>query len=161
DPNAWQAKKPPSSGKVAALITRVLGAARLCRRAARLGVSPRANCSSGCCGERRGVLRHGQRRLRSRGVKCWDGLTGTCPDQHAPVVIPGDLLCVEEFILEIIEGLLIQVKLALERPIRHTLALAQEIDNVIEEGVEVHPIFSARLKGMAASGCTVLYRHYR
>jgi hypothetical protein len=66
-------------------------------------------------------------------------------------------LCVEEFVLEIIKGLLIQVKLALERPIRHTLALAQEIDNVIEEGVEVHPIFSTRLKMLADSGCTALY----
>ena len=44
-PKGWQAKKPPSSCKVAALITRVLGAARPCRRAAMLGVSPRASCS--------------------------------------------------------------------------------------------------------------------
>jgi hypothetical protein len=66
-------------------------------------------------------------------------------------------LRVEEFLFEIIEGLLIQVKLALERAIRHTLALAQEIDNVIEEGVEVHPIFSAHLKVMADSGGTMLY----
>src|SRR5919108_5171389 len=41
-PNAWQAKKPPSRGIVAALITTVLGAAIPCRRAARLGVSPSA-----------------------------------------------------------------------------------------------------------------------
>jgi hypothetical protein len=47
-------------------------------------------------------------------------------------------LRVEEFVLKIIEGHLIQVKLALERPIRHTLVLAQEIDNAIEECVEVH-----------------------
>jgi hypothetical protein len=66
-------------------------------------------------------------------------------------------LRVEEFVLEIIEGLLIQVKLALERPICHTPALAQEIDNVIEECVEVHPISYARLKVMADSGCTMLY----
>src|SRR5215468_4268368 len=44
-PNDWQAKKPPRSCKVAALTTRVLGAAMPCRRAARLGVSPSANCS--------------------------------------------------------------------------------------------------------------------
>jgi hypothetical protein len=112
---------------------------------------------SGCYGKSRGVLRHGQRRLRSRGVRCWDGLRGTHPDQHTSVLILGDLLRVEEFVLEIIEGLLIQVKLALERPIRYTLTLAQEIDHVIEEGVEVHPIFSARLKVMADPGCTVLY----
>jgi hypothetical protein len=68
-------------------------------------------------------------------------------------------LRVEEFVLEVIEGLLIQVKLALERPIRHTLTLAQEIDNVIEESVEVHSIFSTRLKGMADSG--VLCSIYR
>ena len=44
-PSDWQAKKPPSSGTVVALITTVLGAAIPCRRAARLGVSPRAKCS--------------------------------------------------------------------------------------------------------------------
>jgi hypothetical protein len=66
-------------------------------------------------------------------------------------------LCVEEFVLEIIKGLLIQVKLALERAIRHTLALAQEIDNVIEECVEIHPLFSGCPKVMVDSGCTRLY----
>jgi hypothetical protein len=66
-------------------------------------------------------------------------------------------LRVEELVLKIIEGLLIQVKLALERPICHTLALAQEIDNAIEECVEVHHISSGRLKVMADLGCTRLY----
>jgi hypothetical protein len=109
------------------------------------------------CGKRRGVLRHGRRRLRHHGARCWEGLRGTRPDQHTSVLIPGDLLRVEEFVLEIIEGLLIQVKLALKRPIRHTLALAQELDNVIEQCIEVHPIFSTHLKVMADSGRTVLY----
>jgi hypothetical protein len=104
------------------------------------------------------VLRHRRRgRLRSRRTRCWEGLRGTCPDQHASVLISGDLLRVEEFVLKIIEGLLIQVKLALERPIRHTLALVQGIDKVIEECVEIHRISSGRLKVMADLGCIMLY----
>jgi hypothetical protein len=66
-------------------------------------------------------------------------------------------LRVEEFVLKIIEGLLIQVKLALERPIRHTLAQAQELDNVIEECVKIHRSSSECLKVMADLRCTMLY----
>jgi hypothetical protein len=90
--------------------------------------------------------------MGSRGTRCWEGLRGTCPDQHASFLISGDLLRVEEFVLKIIESLLIQVKLALERPIRHTLALVQEIDNVVEECAEVHRNSSGRLKVMADLG---------
>jgi hypothetical protein len=108
--------------------------------------------ASGCYWETRDVLRYERwRRLSRRRARCWEGLTGTRPDQHAFILISGYLLCIEEFILEIIEGLLIQVKLALECPIRHTLALAQEIDNMIDKGVKVHRVSSARLKVMAHS----------
>src|SRR5262249_16688414 len=102
--------------------------------------------ASGCCWERRGVLRHqGRRRLSSRGARSWDGRRGTRRDQYASVLSYGYLLGIEEFMSEIIESLLIQVKLALERPIRHTLTLAQEIDNMINKGVKVHRVSSARL----------------
>jgi len=37
------------------------------------------------------------------------------------------------------------------------VTLAQEIANMIEEGVEVHPIFSVCLQVMADLGGTVLY----
>ena len=48
---------------------------------------------------------------------------------------------VHEFVLQIVQDLLIQLKLALKYPICHPLTLAQEIDDLIEEGVKVHARF--------------------
>src|SRR2546428_10853294 len=42
-PHDWQAKTPPSSGTVAALVTTVWGAAIPCRRVGPIGGSPRAH----------------------------------------------------------------------------------------------------------------------
>ena len=47
---------------------------------------------------------------------------------------------IEEFVFERLQGLFIQVELDLEGPVRHTLALTQEVHDLIEDGVEVHPI---------------------
>ena len=44
-PRSWQVKYPCTRRAVASLITTVSGAASPWRRAARLGVSPRARCS--------------------------------------------------------------------------------------------------------------------
>src|SRR5262245_55871485 len=85
------------------------------RELATFGLGYLRHHDCGCCGKRGDVLRYRRRyRLRSRGAGCWEGIRGTSPDQHASVLISGDLLRVEEFVLKIIEGLLIQVKLALE-----------------------------------------------
>jgi hypothetical protein len=111
--------------EVAGECGRVYQVTKQHRELATFGLGCLRRHDSWCCGKRRDILRYRRRyRLGSRGARCWEGLRGTCPDQHASVLISGDLLRVEEFVLKIIEGLLIQVKLALERPIRHTLALA-------------------------------------
>jgi hypothetical protein len=45
---------------------------------------------------------------------------------------------IEEFGCEIGEGLIVQLKLALERPVRDAAALAEECQDLIEHGIEVH-----------------------
>jgi hypothetical protein len=45
---------------------------------------------------------------------------------------------VEEFGCEIGEGLVVQLKLALERPVRDAATLAEERQDLIEHGIEVH-----------------------
>ena len=52
---------------------------------------------------------------------------------------------VEEFVFEILEGGVIELKLSLECPVRHTLALAQEVHHVIKEGIKVHLVSSPGL----------------
>src|SRR5215813_2615463 len=52
---------------------------------------------------------------------------------------------VEEFVLEILEGSIIELKLPLQRSICHTLALAQEVNHVIKEGIKVHLVSSLGL----------------
>jgi hypothetical protein len=49
---------------------------------------------------------------------------------------------VEEFVLEILEGGIIELKLPLECPVRHTLTLTEEVDDLIEEGIKVHLVAS-------------------
>jgi hypothetical protein len=47
-------------------------------------------------------------------------------------------LAVDEFLPERLQGLVVEVKVHFERPIRHTLALAEEVYHLIEEGVKIH-----------------------
>jgi hypothetical protein len=54
---------------------------------------------TGCDGTRSGVLRPGWQ-LRHRGARRWGGRSATRPDQDPAVLIAGDLLRVEEFVLE-------------------------------------------------------------
>jgi hypothetical protein len=39
------------------------------------------------------------------------------PDQHFPVLVDGDLVAVDEFVREIVQGRIIQIKLALEHAV--------------------------------------------
>jgi hypothetical protein len=45
---------------------------------------------------------------------------------------------IEEFLFERLQGLIIQMKLDLECPTCHPLALVQEVNNLIEDGIKVH-----------------------
>jgi hypothetical protein len=67
-----------------------------------------------------------------------------------PCVIAYLRMCVEEFVLEIAEGRLVQVKLPLQRPIRHALPLSQESNGLIEDGIKVHQVPFVRSAVMAA-----------
>jgi hypothetical protein len=48
------------------------------------------------------------------------------------------MVSIEEFGCEIGEGLVVQLKLALERSIRDPTALMEECQDLIEYGIEVH-----------------------
>ena len=66
------------------------------------------------------------------GVRC----LLTCPDQHRALLIhstPSDL---NKFHLQVVEVRVVKVELALERPVRHTAALAQQCENLIQHRVK-------------------------
>jgi hypothetical protein len=49
---------------------------------------------------------------------------------------------IEEFVFQVVEGVVIQLKLSLERPIGHTTPLAQQGHHLIQDCDKVHPISS-------------------
>jgi hypothetical protein len=53
------------------------------------------------------------------------------PDEDTIVLIPSDLVRIEEFVLEGLQGVVVQVKLHFERAIRHPAPLAQERDHLV------------------------------
>ena len=67
------------------------------------------------------------------------------PEQSSALLITHLRMRVEEFVLEILEGGIIELKLPLQRSICHTLALAQEVNHVIKEGIKVHLVSSLGL----------------
>jgi len=70
----------------------------------------------------------------------WRRLRVASPDQDAIVLIPGQPLGIEEFVLEGRQGIVVQGELHFERPIRHTAPLAQERNDLIHHRDKVHPI---------------------
>jgi hypothetical protein len=80
----------------------------------------------------------GERGLRlSRcegGVRC----LLTRPDQHRALLIHSTLSDLNKFHLQVVEVRVVKVELALERPVRHTAALAQQCENLIQHRVKVH-----------------------
>ena len=70
---------------------------------------------------------------------------GREPDEDASVLIPGYLLRVEEFVLEGLEGVIIQVELRLERSIGHSFAALQHGNGTINDFLEGHSVPSRRL----------------
>ena len=88
---------------------------------------------------RRGV---GERRLRGclcgRGGGWRRGPRLTRPDQHGPLFIHREPLALNEFGLHVLQIVVIEVELALERTIRHPLPLTEHVNHLIEDGVKVH-----------------------
>src|SRR5262249_17455974 len=66
------------------------------------------------------------------------GVSAPCPDQDAPVFVHRQTSGVDEFVLDCLQGFIIQMELDLERSICNALALAEEIDDLIEDGVKAH-----------------------
>ena len=87
--------------------------------------------------------------FRLRGARCaggglvlrgWRGCASsrTSPDQAPAVFVGHRVVGVEEFFLQIRKRVVVQVELALEGPIRDAATLAQQCQDLIEDGIEVH-----------------------
>jgi hypothetical protein len=71
----------------------------------------------------------------------------TRPDQHAALLIPRELLGLDELLFEGFERFVIHLEVDLERAIRHTLTLPEEGNHLIEDGIEVHRASSCTYGG--------------
>ena len=61
------------------------------------------------------------------------------PNQAAPRIVADFWVGIEEFIFEIVQGLVIELELPLEGAIGHTAPLAQQGDYLIQDRDKVHP----------------------
>ena len=66
----------------------------------------------------------------------------TRPHEHLPLLIDGELLDANQLNFQILQVVVIELKLALECPIGDPLPLTEEVKNLIEEGVKVHLVSS-------------------
>src|SRR6266849_5733622 len=64
------------------------------------------------------------------------------PDESAALLVTRQVLGVDEFNLEVLERLVIELEVPLERAIGHTTSLTQERDHLIHHRDKVHPISS-------------------
>jgi hypothetical protein len=84
---------------------------------------------------------------------CWDrdgygsDTSIADPDEDFAALVDRQPLAFDEFDLHILQERVIELKLALEGPICHTLALAQKVHNLIEDCVEVHLVPSSTVSG--------------
>jgi hypothetical protein len=89
---------------------------------------PRRRWRSRRGGGLHGEGRRGRRRLRVAR-----------PDEDALVLIPGNLVRIEEFVLEGLQGVVVQAELHFEGPVGHPSPLAQQGDHLIHDRDKVHP----------------------
>ena len=64
------------------------------------------------------------------------------PDEAAPRIVADLGMGIEEFLGEIVQGVVIQLKLPLEGPIGHAAPLAQQRDHLIHDRDKVHSVSS-------------------
>ncbi len=74
------------------------------------------------------------------GMRGWRRRTG--PDQHIALLIHRQALALDEFVLEILQGRVIELELPLEGAIGQAAPLAQEGDHLIHHRDKVHPVSS-------------------
>ena len=60
------------------------------------------------------------------------------PDQHFPLLINGEPLSVDEFLLEGLHGVVIQGELELERSVGDASSLSQEFHDLVQHCVKFH-----------------------
>jgi hypothetical protein len=68
------------------------------------------------------------------------------------LLIDRETLTVNEFNLEVVEGLVIELELSLEGPIGHTSPLAQKRNDLIHDRDKVHPV-SSLLDALSEDAC--------
>ena len=60
------------------------------------------------------------------------------PDQHAALLIHGHALSVDEFVLKGFAGLVVDLQLQLQRPIRHASPAPKQLDDLGDHRIKVH-----------------------
>src|SRR5262247_3018202 len=73
-----------------------------------------------------------------RGSWLWFCCRCTNPDKDSTVFIDSQPLGIDDFFFEILNVVVVEVKLTLQSPIRHTSSTAEEVYNLVEYVVEVH-----------------------
>src|SRR5262245_27140475 len=68
----------------------------------------------------------------------WFCFRCTNPDKDSAVFIDSQALGIDDFFFEILNVVVVEVKLTLQSPIRHTSSTAEEVYNLVEYFVEVH-----------------------
>jgi hypothetical protein len=73
-------------------------------------------------------------------MACWTTFFG--PDQASSGIVAHLRVGIEEFVCEIVQRIVVELKLPLEGPIGHAAPLAQEDDHLIHERDKVHRVSS-------------------
>ena len=95
-----------------------------------------------------------RRGAAGRGGHCGNRASVACPDQATPRVVTYLWMGIEEFVFQIVQGVVIQLKLSLEGPIGHAAPLAQQRDHLIQDRDKVHPAPSLPFAVPACAGVT-------
>src|SRR6266699_3824232 len=82
------------------------------------------------------------RRLRGCGVSPFDVPN---PGQDAPILVQRNALSINQFFLEDIEILVIQIEAQLEGAIGHTSLAFEERDDLLEDFIECHGLLPTQL----------------
>src|SRR5215510_6750523 len=82
----------------------------------------------------------------------WFCFRCTNPDKDSAVFIDSQALGIDDFFFEILNVVVVEVKLTLQSPIRHTSSTAEEVYNLVEDVVEIHyrPSSNASSKALAS-----------
>src|SRR5262249_10391150 len=83
----------------------------------------------------------------------WFCFRCTNPDQDSAVFIDSQPLGIDEFFFEILKVVIVEVKLTLQSPIGHTSSTAEDVYNLVEDGIEIHYRPSSSSSNNAFASC--------